>query len=97
MKASLDSNIDISLDEILTIVSNLSEHISALLKDYSKIFRDSVGRFYYESMEALLNYLNDLIGSNDELKVYLNICDEMKVLLKHKLYNSNEHIIKNDK
>lgn len=97
LNASLDSKIDIELGNILDESSKISEKISELLKDYSKIFRDSVGRFYYDNLPSLIIYLDNLINSNQELQVYLKICDGMKVLLKYKLYNFNQCIIENDR
>lgn len=97
VKTSMEKEVDKELDNILSQSSEISEKISGLLTDYSKIFRDSVGRFYYEKVPNMIEYLDGLTSSKDELETFLLICDAMKVLLKYKLYNLNEYIIENDR
>lgn len=97
LNASLNKENCEVLNLLLSDSFSICEKVNEHLKDYSKIFRDSVGKFYYESLELLITYLRDLIDSRDELIVYLNITKGMQLLIEHKLYNFNELIIENGK
>lgn len=69
------------------------EEINSQFQNYVKIFKTNISKYYYDEFAKIINNFRVLLNSKDELDNYLAIADEMKVLLKYKLYNLNNYII----
>ena len=69
------------------------DQIDYLFKQYVKIFKTNINKFYYDDFDKIIDYFKTLLDSEEELRTYLAIADEMKVLLKYKLYNLNNYIL----
>lgn len=84
------------------IVAHLEESnktikiIGEFFKGYVKIFKTNISKFYYDDFDKITKYFFELLNSVDELRTYLSIADQMKVLLKYKLFNLNNFIIYNN-
>ena len=64
----------------LIVCREETERLNEIFKLYFKIFRDGVSRYYYESFQTNLDYLNKLSESKEELITYLTITDNFAVL-----------------
>lgn len=88
------------LDDLKTLISQSVEELNGIndiLKIYTRIFRDGVARYYYNEFESIIEYLQLLLNSKEELVYYLNITSGMKVLDEYGLSGLNEYILNNDK
>jgi len=72
------------------------KEISDLFQGYVKMFKTNISKFYYDDFKKIIKYFKNLLDSEEELKTYLKISDQMKVLLKYKLFNLNNFIIYNN-
>ncbi len=81
-------------------IKNAQKIISDINDDflsYIKMFKDSVSKYYYDDIQTVINTFKVLSESRNELRLYLDITDQMKVILKYKLNDLNNYIIDNDK
>lgn len=76
---------------------NIIDEISVLFQNYVKIFKTNISKYFYDDFPKIIKHFRILLDSKEELEIYLRIADEMKVLLKYKLYNLNNYIIYHDK
>ena len=72
------------------------KEINELFQAYVKMFKTNISKFYYDDFKKIINYFKNLLDSKEELKTYLKIADQMKILLKYKLFNLNNFIIYNN-
>jgi len=81
----------------LSIHLNSSEamiiEISKYFQNYIKIFKTNISKYYYDDFSKIIAYFKDLLESKEELDTYLQIADQMKVILSYKLYSLNNYII----
>lgn len=77
----------------LIVCREETERLNEIFKLYFKIFRDGVSRYYYESFQTNLDYLNKLSESKEELITYLTITDNFAVLNKYRLSKLINYII----
>lgn len=87
-----DKGILIRLDNADKVVDEIEE----LFQQYVKIFKFGVNKYYYDDIKTVISGLKTLLDNRNELEIYLNIANQMKVLLKNKLYNLNNFIIYNN-
>ena len=97
IKASINKDISIALDEVLHNAFDTCEQINEYIKDYSKTFKGGTGKYYYDNMDSIIEHDKELLSDIGELKVYLKLTKNLQVLLNHKLYNLNEYICNHDK
>jgi hypothetical protein len=76
--------------------SKIIYDINETFKLYSKIFKDGIGGYYYDDFNSVIEHLSELLKAKDELKIYLEITDNLKVLSRHKLYIISNYIINNE-
>lgn len=72
------------------------DEISSLYQVYVKMFKTNISKYYYDDFKTVISYYKELLNSQEELKTYLKITDEMKVLLDFKLFGLNNYIIYNN-
>ncbi len=94
---SFKDDIHNGIEEILQQASSTIEETNEYFKLYYKYFKDGVGKYYYDDFNSVVNMLDDLIVSKDELQIYLKVTNQMKVLLEHKLNALNQYIIDHDR
>lgn len=98
---SLVQSFDNETDKnILVHIKNADETINDIDDDflgYIKLFKDSVSKYYYDDLTTVINNFKTLLESRDELRLYLEISNQMKIILKYKLNDLNNYIIQNDK
>lgn len=85
---------------ILIHIENANKTINDIDDDflgYIKIFKDSVSKYYYDDLTTVIATFRTLLDSRDELRLYLEISNQMKIILKYKLNDLNNYIIQNDK
>lgn len=70
--------------------------INNLFQAYVKMFKTNISKFYYGDFKQIISYFKKLLESKEELRTYLKIADQMKILLKYKLFNLNNFIIYNN-
>lgn len=90
---SFENNIIDELAIHLKTSSGIIEEINILFQNYSKIFKGNINEYSYDDFKKRINHFKLLKDSQEELKVYLAITDEMKILLKYNLFNLNNYII----
>lgn len=93
--ASFDNLNDRRILAHLNNSNSVIEELKDLFSQYVKIFKDVVSKFFYDSIESVIDTFKKLADSKDELVVYLKICKEMKVLLHYQLISLNNYIIDN--
>lgn len=86
------NNIQVILDYCLDDIESINE----LFKLYAKLFKDKISKYYYDSFSDNVKYLEGLLSSKDELILYLNITEELKVLIKYNLPKLIEYVISNE-
>src|SRR5690554_1160966 len=77
-------------------VSRTIYEINESFKLYAKIFKDGVGNFYYDSFADIIEFVDDLMKSKEELINYLEITEHLKTILKYRLYILNNLVINNE-
>lgn len=87
-----NGEISIHLENAERIIKDISD----LFQSYVKIFKTNISKFYYDDFKKIIKYFKVLLESKEELITYLLIADQMKVLLKYKLFNLNNFIIYNN-
>lgn len=87
-------------NEVIIHINNsekVIQEIETLFQEYVKMFKTSVSKFYYDGFKTVISNFKVLLESREELETYLTITDQLKVLLKYKLYALNDYIVYNDK
>lgn len=72
------------------------DEISSLYQIYVKMFKTNISKYYYDDFKTVIDYYKELLNAQEELKTYLKITNQMKVLLKFKLFGLNNFIIYNN-
>lgn len=86
-------------NNILKILDNSTddiESINELFKLYAKLFKDKISKYYYDSFNDNVEYLEHLLSSKDELISFLNITEELKVLIKYNLNQLIDYVINSE-
>ena len=99
--SSLVQSFDAKIDkDILDHISSSNEIINDINDNflgYIKLFKDSVSKYYYDDLTTVIANFKTLLESREELRLYLDISNKMKIILKYKLNDLNNYIIANDK
>ncbi len=82
---SLNEEINQKLILHLDNCEEASDSLTEVFKLYFKVFKDSVSKYYYSSFESILESLDQLINSKDELIGYLGVTDNLKILNQYNL------------
>lgn len=69
----------------LEFCEEASDNLAEVFKIYFKIFKDSVSKYYYSSFDEILDLLNRLVNSKDELISYLAVTENLKILQRYGL------------
>ena len=80
------------IDQIVELIDTIGEN----LRQYSLLFKDSVSRYYFSNIENNVVYLTNLLNSQEELEIYLNITRGIGVLNEYKLFSIIKFIEEND-
>ncbi len=96
IKSSLDIYNKKELVDLLDKCYELCEKVNELIKDYSKVFKEGVAKFYYNDMQEDIDLIDSLSEAEDELTIYLKVADAMKVLDSKRLYELNRYIVYHD-
>ena len=73
--------------------SKIVVEINESFKLYNKIFKDGIGNYYYDNLENVIKYLDKLNNAKEELKAYLELTEQLRVIEGHKLFVLSEYII----
>lgn len=97
---SLVNSFDNEINKTILIHVNNAEKvindIESLYQEYVKMFKTSISKYYYDSISTVISNFQVLLESKEELETYLTITNQLKVLLKYKLYSLNDYIVYND-
>lgn len=85
------------IDEIMNESFVTCENINESIKLFSRIFRESVEMFYYSPIEKMIEYTESLLDAKDELVIYLNITNGLRLVVEKKLNKFSDYIIDNEK
>lgn len=86
-----------SLKELITASEDNLNKLNETLKIYAKIFKDGITRYYYNDFNSIIDYLNKLLNSKDELISYLNITNGLSVIHGYNLKSLVNYIANTDK
>lgn len=82
----------------LTVESeNSLDSLNEYLKMYAKIFKDGITRYYYNDFNSIVDYLNKLLSSKEELISYLNITNGLSIINGYNLKSLVRYIANTDK
>ncbi|HQD92588.1 MAG TPA: hypothetical protein PK924_04875 [Bacilli bacterium] len=87
-----EENYHNKLIEYLNLILKNIEEIDELIKLYTKLFVDRISTYYYNDFKDVITYLEKFLSSKDELVLYLNITNEIKVLLEYRANDLIEYI-----
>ncbi len=93
---SFEDSINKKIDDHFSKSEIIINEINDYFKLYCKIFKDSVSKYYYDSFSVVIAYFDSLKNAEEQLDAYLIITDQMKVLIKYKLYALNGYIIEHN-
>ena len=71
---------------------NIIKEIEDLFQSYVKIFKVNTSKYLYEDFKKMISYFSELLESKEELKTYLTITEQLRVLLKYKLEDLKNYI-----
>lgn len=94
---SFDKDCNNNIQEHIVNSKKIISDINDDFLSYIKMFKDSVSKYYYDDIQTVINTFKVLSESRNELRLYLDITNQMKVILKYKLNDLNTYIIENDK
>ncbi len=75
----------------------LFDDLTQLFKTYSRLFKDGIGGFYYDSLTDTITRISSLIEAKNELIAYLDLTSHLQVLHKYKLFLLANLIINGEK
>ena len=93
---SFSDNYDQELSIHLTNSDEFIGKIHNHFQNYVKIFKTNISKYYYDDFKTIIKHFKLLLESREELETYLAIADQMKILLKYKLYHLNSYIFNNN-
>ena len=82
-----------NLCKVMNDASKIVVEINESFKLYNKIFKDGIGNYYYDNLENVIKYLDKLNNAKEELKAYLELTEQLRVIEGHKLFVLSEYII----
>lgn len=74
---------------------SIIEDIANQFQTYVKIFKVNTSKYHYDEFKKVIYYFKTLKDSKEELKLYLNITEQLRVLLKYKLNGLLNYIYQN--
>lgn len=90
---TLKIDINFKLSNHLNRCLEVSDEINTLFQHYSKVFKFGVTKFLYADYSETIDYMSDLLKSEEELIAYLNIVDGLQVIYDNNLNKLADYIL----